>query len=181
MTSRLTREAFMPSVPMEMPSLTVMVPKRKGKPLARRTPLFDGLGDAVKMHIAGCGRHWQGLATAMNARSMSSSFIPTARSIDRAGARWGPSVTMRLLCFTVVFGCGHSFTPPDGRHARRSMAADFVAASLHHWRRGTPSMGRGPGTYGHERTAQDCRDLRTGPATGSNLNGPGLEISKGFQ
>ena len=35
MTSRLTREAFMPSVPMEMPSLTVMVPKRKGNPLAR--------------------------------------------------------------------------------------------------------------------------------------------------
>ena len=26
MTSRLTREAFMPSVPMEIPSLTVMVP-----------------------------------------------------------------------------------------------------------------------------------------------------------
>ena len=34
MTSRLTREAFIPSVPMEMPSLTVMVPNSKGMPSA---------------------------------------------------------------------------------------------------------------------------------------------------
>ena len=40
MTSRLTREAFMPSVPIEMPSLTVMVPNSKGVPLAARMPSF---------------------------------------------------------------------------------------------------------------------------------------------
>ena len=33
-TSRLTREYFIPSVPMEMPSLTVMVPKSCGIPPA---------------------------------------------------------------------------------------------------------------------------------------------------
>ena len=36
-TSRLTRDAFMPSVPMEMPSLMVIVPNMKGTDLASRT------------------------------------------------------------------------------------------------------------------------------------------------
>jgi len=36
-TSRETREYFMPSVPMEMPSLTVIVPKVCGMPPAART------------------------------------------------------------------------------------------------------------------------------------------------
>ena len=38
MTSLLTREAFMPSVPMEMPSLIVMVPNMKGTLLAALSP-----------------------------------------------------------------------------------------------------------------------------------------------
>jgi hypothetical protein len=37
MTSRETSEYFMPSVPIEMPSLTVMVPKSCGIPPAPRT------------------------------------------------------------------------------------------------------------------------------------------------
>ena len=38
MTSRLTSEVFMPSVPIEIPSLTVMVPNSKGTPSAALIP-----------------------------------------------------------------------------------------------------------------------------------------------
>ena len=40
MTSRLTREAFIPSVPMDIPSLTVMVPNSNGVPSPCRIPSF---------------------------------------------------------------------------------------------------------------------------------------------
>ncbi len=40
MTSRLTREAFMPSVPMVMPSLMETVQNSMGVPPAARTPIF---------------------------------------------------------------------------------------------------------------------------------------------
>ncbi len=39
-TSRLTREAFIPSVPMAMPSVTAMVLYSIGVPPAARTPSF---------------------------------------------------------------------------------------------------------------------------------------------
>ena len=40
MTSRLTSDAFMPSVPMAMPSVTVMLPNSMGVPPAARIPSF---------------------------------------------------------------------------------------------------------------------------------------------
>jgi hypothetical protein len=43
MTSRLTSEYFMPSVPMEMPSEMVMVLKMIALPPAASTPLADSL------------------------------------------------------------------------------------------------------------------------------------------
>ena len=47
MTSRDTREYFMPSVPMEMPSLTVIVPKVWGTPPAARIEAFGAQGQAA--------------------------------------------------------------------------------------------------------------------------------------
>ena len=167
MTSRLTRDAFMPSVPMEMPSLTVMVPKRKGKPLARRTPSLTAWATRSRCTLQGVTSLAR-LATAMNARSMSSSFIPTARSIDRAGARWGPSVTMRLLCFTsclvvVIPSLLQMDAMPAGRWRRISLRQVCTIGGA--VRKG----GQRPGTYGtglsrpENRSCDRLEPERTGP------------------
>ena len=98
MTSRLTSEAFIPSVPMEMPSLTVMVPNMKGMLPESRTPSFTLSAMRVRWTLQGVTSLAR-LPTATNGLSMSSSVSPTALSMDLAGALWGPSVTARLLCF----------------------------------------------------------------------------------
>ena len=52
-TSRETRENFMPSVPIEIPSLTVMVPKICGMAWASRSTLTARCGEIVQARVAG--------------------------------------------------------------------------------------------------------------------------------
>ena len=84
-TSRLTSDARMPSCPMLMPSLTVIVPNSSATPPEARTPFFalsarrrsDMLQGVTSFHaeaIPICGF------------SQSSSVRPTARNIARAAA-----------------------------------------------------------------------------------------------
>ena len=95
MTSRDTSEARIPSWPMEMPSETEMVPNSIGKPPARRTPSLDACARRCSDRLQGV-ISFQDEAMPICGLSMSSSVIPTARSIARAGARWAPSVTSVL-------------------------------------------------------------------------------------
>ena len=97
-TSRLTREACMPSVPMEMPSLTVMVPNSKGVAPAERMPSRAAWASLPRWMLQGV-TSLALLAMPMNGRFRSSSPSPIARSMARAGARSGPSVISRLRCF----------------------------------------------------------------------------------
>ncbi len=53
MISRLTRDAFMPSVPMEMPSDTAIVPNSIGTAPAWRTPSLAAAGQPVQVDVAG--------------------------------------------------------------------------------------------------------------------------------
>ena len=94
-TSRLGNENFIPSVPIEIPSLTVMVPKICGAPPPTRTPSFTfsakrlicTLHGVISLHV---------LATPISGLLKSSSVKPTARSIERFGARTSPSVIILL-------------------------------------------------------------------------------------
>ena len=52
-TSRLTREAFIPSVPMEMPSLTVMVPNWNGVPLPSLIPSLTAAAKRSRWTLQG--------------------------------------------------------------------------------------------------------------------------------
>ena len=92
MTSRLTSEARMPSWPMLMPSLTVMVPNSIGKPPAARTPSLACSASLRSVMLHGV-TSFHALAMAICGLSQSSSVMPTARSIERAGAFGIPSVT----------------------------------------------------------------------------------------
>ena len=92
MTSRLTSEARMPSWPMEMPSETAMVMNSRGKPPAARTPSLALLARRSRGRLHGV-TSFHDETTPICGLSQSSSVIPTARSMARAGARVGPSVT----------------------------------------------------------------------------------------
>ncbi len=91
MTSRLTRLAFIPSVPMATPSEMEIVLNSIGVPPAARIPSFTRsasrrwlrLHGIVSIHV---------VATPMSGFARSSSVNPTALSIARAAARSGPSV-----------------------------------------------------------------------------------------
>ncbi len=95
MTSRLMRLAFMPSVPIDTPSLIEIVPNSIGVPPAARMPSFTNsasrrwlrLQGMVSIHV---------VATPMIGWARSSSVKPTALSIARAAARSGPSVSAWL-------------------------------------------------------------------------------------
>ena len=50
--SRDCSEKLMPSVPIEMPSLTPMVLKRMPTRPAAATPFFDFLGEGEQVHVA---------------------------------------------------------------------------------------------------------------------------------
>ena len=97
MTSRLTSDAFMPSVPMVSPSEMAMVLNSMGVPPAARMPSFT---------LAERRRRWklqgmvsiQVLATAMSGFARSSSVKPMDLYMARAGARSRPSVILRLRC-----------------------------------------------------------------------------------
>ena len=98
MTSRLTSEARMPSWPMEMPSDTAMVVNSIGKPPAARTPSLARLARRSSGMLQGV-TSFHDDATATWGLSQSSSVMPMARSMARAGARSGPSVTSWLRGF----------------------------------------------------------------------------------
>ncbi len=95
MTSRETSEARMPSWPIEMPSLTAIVVNSSGKPPASRTPRLASLARRSSGMLQGV-TSFQLLATPTCGLSQSSSVMPTARSIARAGARSSPWVTSAL-------------------------------------------------------------------------------------
>ena len=94
-TSRLTSDAFMPSVPMVSPSEMAMVLNSIGVPPAARMPSFT---------LAESRRRWklqgmvsiQVLATAISGFARSSSVNPMALYMARAGAWSRPSVIKRL-------------------------------------------------------------------------------------
>ena len=92
MISRLTSEARMPSCPIEMPSETAMVTNSRGNPPASRTPSLARLAKRSSGRLHGV-TSFHDEATPICGLSQSSSVIPTARSMARAGARVGPSVT----------------------------------------------------------------------------------------
>ena len=85
-TSRLTSEARMPSWPMEMPSLTAMVVNWMGKPPAERTPSLARRARRSRGRLQGV-TSFHDEATPTWGLSQSSSVIPMARSMARAGAR----------------------------------------------------------------------------------------------
>ncbi len=90
-TSRLTSDPFIPSVPMEIASDTVIVPNMNGVPLDSDTPRFTSStsGAIPKLHTVTslCID-----ATPTNGWLISLSDKPIARIIDRCGARIAPSV-----------------------------------------------------------------------------------------
>ena len=98
MISRLTRLARMPSWPMEMPSLTAMVLNMRGKPPAAATPSLQCLARSARGRLQGV-TSFHDDATPTWDLEKSSSVIPMARNMARAGARLGPSVTSWLRGF----------------------------------------------------------------------------------
>ena len=94
MTSRLTSDARMPSWPIEMPSLTAIVLNSIGKPPASRTPCLARLASRSSGRLQGV-TSFHDDATPTCDLPQSSSVMPTARSIARAGARSNPSVTSK--------------------------------------------------------------------------------------
>jgi hypothetical protein len=98
-TSRETSENFMPSVPIEMPSVTVGMPNTCGMPPAALIPAAarsaSGWMPALHGFIVECA-----LATPTMGLSKSASVKPTARSIARLGERCTPAV--------MVFECRFS-------------------------------------------------------------------------
>ena len=91
-TSRETSEKCIPSWPIEIPSETEMVPNCIGKPPASSTPFFDALARRSSERLHGVISFHED-AMPICGFTQSSSPIPTARSIPRAGARSNPSVT----------------------------------------------------------------------------------------
>ena len=97
MSSRLTREAFMPSVPMEMPSLMETVLTSMGVPPAARMPAETSAASWRWLKLQGMVpiQEW---ATMTRGFLRSSLVKPTDLSWERAAARPGPSTRTWLRC-----------------------------------------------------------------------------------
>src|SRR5262245_57196774 len=102
-TSRETSEYFMPSVPIEMPSLTVMVPNRCGIAPAWRSAASARAASRSSPRLQGVSV-LAPLATPTIGFPKSPSVKPTARSIARFGARAVPSVISRLRSSLAIVG-----------------------------------------------------------------------------
>src|SRR3972149_5942472 len=89
MTSRLTREAFIPSWPMATPSDTAMVTNSREVPPPLLTPSLTRSARRSRCTLQGVAS-FQVLATATKGFRMSSSDIPIARREERLGGRAGP-------------------------------------------------------------------------------------------
>src|ERR1700756_417329 len=100
-TSRLTSEAFMPSVPMVSPSLIAIVLNSMGVPPAARMPSFTLADNRRRWKLQGMVSI-QVLATPIRGLLRSSSVNPTALNMERAPAREGPSVMLRLRCLRSI-------------------------------------------------------------------------------
>ncbi len=83
---------------MEMASLTAIVVNSRGNPPALRTPSLHFFASASSGKLHGV-TSFQDEATPICAFEKSSSPMPTARNIARAGALLAPSVTSRDLSF----------------------------------------------------------------------------------
>ena len=103
MTSRETKEYFIPSVPIEMPSLTVMVPKSWGIPPASRTAASASRASKSSPALHGVMVLYAFAMPTMGL-SKSPSPKPTARSMARFGARCTPWVMALLLSLWDISG-----------------------------------------------------------------------------
>src|SRR6266852_287950 len=94
--SRLTSEAFIPSVPIAIPSVTEIVLNSMGVPPAARMPSFTFSASFwwFQLHGVISLQQWP---TPTSGFLRSSSVKPTALKKDRAAARSGPSTTILLL------------------------------------------------------------------------------------
>jgi hypothetical protein len=115
MTSRDTSEYFIPSVPMLMPSVTVITPNVCGMPPAARTAASARshrcCSPALHGFIVLCP-----LAMPTIGLSKSPSLNPTARSIERLGERATPWV---MICDRRLFGiAGNSLEKGAGTGGR---------------------------------------------------------------
>ena len=129
MISRLTSDARMPSWPIEMPSDTEMVPNSIGKPPAARTPSFEPCASRCRERLHGV-ISFHDDATPICGLSQSSSVIPTARSIARAGARSNPLVTSVLRGFRFPRACSAcSFMQVIVPHRRSADTARSVVTA----------------------------------------------------
>jgi len=117
-TSRLTSDARIPSWPMEMPSLTAMVVNSSGKPPAAFTPSLARLARRSRGRLHGVTSFHEE-ATPTWGLPQSSSVMPTARSIARAGARSNPSVTSRDRGFISLMRAIVPVRPPAADSALR--------------------------------------------------------------
>ena len=97
-TSRETRLARIPSVPIETPSETAIVLNSIGVPPASRIPRLVSCASSRWFRLHGIVSI-QVVATPISGLARSSSVNPTAFSIDRAPARPGPSVIAALCRF----------------------------------------------------------------------------------
>ena len=101
----------MPSWPIEMPSLTAMVVNSMGNPPAARTPSLDRLASRSSGMLHGV-TSFHDDATPTWGLSQSSSVMPIARSIARAGARSIPVGDLVAIEAERFIGC------PLVRHGR---------------------------------------------------------------
>ena len=94
-SSRLISDAFIPSVPIDTPSDTDTVLNSIGVPPASRIPCLTRWASSRWLKLHGIVSI-QLVETPISGRARSSSVSPIAFSIDRAGARSGPSVSAAL-------------------------------------------------------------------------------------
>src|SRR5436190_46710 len=136
--SRLMSEAFMPSVPIAIPSVTVIELNSIGVPPAARTPSFTFSAIFRWFQLHGVISIQQ-CATPTSGFFKSSSVKPIALKNARAAARSGPSRMVRLLWrgWDVM---GWSPLPALGRHTSSGHAAPPRPAA----RRSRGSRGRRP-------------------------------------
>src|SRR5213594_384761 len=122
-TSRDTSEYFIPSVPIEMPSLTVIVPKVWAMAPAARAAASARSARSLSFALHGVIVLWA-LAIPMIGFAKSWSVNPTARSMARFGVRSTPAVIVRLL--SVLMRSSPSPPPPGAR--RRRLPVPMVVA-----------------------------------------------------
>ena len=141
-TSRLTSEPFIPSVPITTPSLTEMVLNSIGVAPAARMPSFTRCARLRRWKLHGIVSV-QVCATATRGRASSSVVNPIALSIARAGARSGPSVSVRLLCRS-SWGMGSSGLLQRRQHCVARLGGGHCApAARRHIGGERPAVDRG--------------------------------------